>query len=260
MSQAVIAHCEKCACVMPLTDDPFALGADQATTCAACRATSECDVDTAVDGPILQDPLGAPLSPVAAIPAAGPTAQSPALLEYATPNALAHDRGLIGFDGVALVMAKNLVAPDRCVKCNAPAQGYQLLRRVHWHHPALYLLLFKLPLYLLVALMVRKTAKVSVGLCPVHRSARRRDMVIASMLCLVGPVILFGSAIFGAQAGGREGESVMTLGMMGGLVMFMLGLLVSIKKVPVVAARRIDDHYVYLAGAGRPFLDSLPRM
>src|SRR6266446_5069294 len=42
------------------------------------------------------------------------------------------DRGL-------LVIRKGAVLPDRCVKCNAPAEGYRLKRNLAWHQPAIYL-------------------------------------------------------------------------------------------------------------------------
>src|SRR5438045_334031 len=38
-------------------------------------------------------------------------------------------------DGKTLVMMKEAFLPDRCVKCNGPANGYRLRRRLSWHEP-----------------------------------------------------------------------------------------------------------------------------
>src|ERR1035438_9056155 len=38
-----------------------------------------------------------------------------------------------------LVTRSETPFPDRCVKCNAPANGFRLKRVLYWHHPAYYL-------------------------------------------------------------------------------------------------------------------------
>ena len=45
-----------------------------------------------------------------------------------------------------------------------------------------------------------------------------------------------------------------------GLWPALFGLIFGLAVVPVVTARRIDDHYVYMRKAGRGFLESLPRI
>jgi len=44
-------------------------------------------------------------------------------------------------DNKTLVMTKDALLPDQCVKCNAPAHGFKLKRKLTWHHPALYLII-----------------------------------------------------------------------------------------------------------------------
>ena len=62
-----------------------------------------------------------------------------------------------------LVMTKEALLPNRCIKCNAPAEE-QLKHRLTWHHPGLYLLaLASILIYVVVAMVVRKTATVNVG-------------------------------------------------------------------------------------------------
>ena len=55
-----------------------------------------------------------------------------------------------------LVTRTETVFPDRCIKCNAPANGFRLKRTLYWQHPAYYfLLLCNLLVLLIVILIVR---------------------------------------------------------------------------------------------------------
>lgn len=61
----------------------------------------------------------------------------------------------------------------------APANGQRLKRSLSWHHPALFLVVLAgLLVYVIVALIVRQTAKIEVGICDTHR--RRRLVAIAA--------------------------------------------------------------------------------
>jgi hypothetical protein len=192
-------------------------------------------------------------------PGVAPMGPRPIVLGYATPRSQGH--GLIGFDGRSLVMAKNLIGPDRCVKCNAPAQGYRLHRRLSWHPAGLFLLIVfpGLIIYAIVALCVRKTAQVSVGLCPVHRAARRRNIAIAWFLSLLGLGLMIAVPALLADVRGPDAYAYKVMGVLGGVAVLLIGLIFGAAGAPVVSPRRIDDRYVYLRGAGRAFLESLPR-
>src|SRR5438105_2254349 len=89
-------------------------------------------------------------------------------------------------DGRLLVMRKEARLPDRCVKCNAAVDRWRLKRNLHWHPPAVYLLLFLallsclfILIYVVVALIVRQMAKVHIGVCPKHAAQRRVLLVQA---------------------------------------------------------------------------------
>src|SRR5690349_14738678 len=127
-----------------------------------------------------------------------------------------HNLDAIWRNNAVLVMTKQALLPNRCVKCNAPAEE-QLKRKLTWHHPALYLLVFiSILVYAIVAMVVRKTATINIGLCEEHLSSRRRNILItwglgfgcvasfvgASVLedmrlVLLGIGLLFGCAIYG---------------------------------------------------------------
>src|SRR5947209_12297282 len=60
-------------------------------------------------------------------------------------------------DGKTLVVHKGASLPDRCIKCNEPAEGLSLNRKLVWHQPWLYLLIIpSIWIYAVVALIVRQ--------------------------------------------------------------------------------------------------------
>ena len=63
--------------------------------------------------------------------------------------------------------------PNRCVKCNEAAEEPTKTRTLYWHHPGFYVvLLINIIAYVIVALIARKKAKLSPGLCARHKQKR----------------------------------------------------------------------------------------
>ncbi len=150
-------------------------------------------------------------------------------------------------DGRILVMRRDSVLPDRCIKCNEPALGYKLRRVLYWHRPAWYwLLLVSVLIYAIVAMIVRKRATVEVGLCPVHR--QRRYLAVA-----LGVLALFGG-LGGCIAYAQESDAVIYLG----IILAVAGVAIAGFGHQVVRAAEIDDNYVRLKGAGADYLSPLP--
>lgn len=139
-------------------------------------------------------------------------------------------------DGDALVVHRNALLPDRCVKCNAPAGGDRLRRKFAWHHPAIYLLILAgLLVYAIVALIVQKKAVLDLGICVEHRKQRRMLLLVAWGLLAAG-IILIPVAV-------RMGSGFVALisgaSFLGALV---TGYLVS----NWITVSKIDDSYVWL--------------
>ncbi|MEI7729383.1 MAG: DUF4339 domain-containing protein [Verrucomicrobiota bacterium] len=152
--------------------------------------------------------------------------------------------------GKYLVMKKGGTLPDRCIKCNAPAEGYQLRRKLSWHNPLLYVLIFVCnPLiYILVAAVVSKRAVVGVGLCPAHRERRRKQITINLGLCAAGFFMIGAGIAFNSVA----------VGVLGGVV--LLGCLIfAVIITNVVAAGKIDDQYARMRGVCPAYLESLDK-
>ena len=156
--------------------------------------------------------------------------------------------GGIWRDKSTLVMTKDASLPDRCVKCNAPANGVRLKRRLAWHSPVLYLLIFLAVLiYVILAGMLSKRATVYLGLCNEHFQRRRKQKAIGWLLLaigVVGPILAIA-------------YDYPMLGLLGFAVfLFAVVWLVVVSRVVVV--RKIDDQLVWLNGLKSDYLAQFP--
>ncbi|HUR53112.1 MAG TPA: hypothetical protein VMZ71_03200 [Gemmataceae bacterium] len=248
MNRTHTLHCNACGGAVSLTDDYLAQYGGQSTQCPNCGAAFPIPLPAAVDAP------GPPPPPPVALGYAGQP-----VLQYASPSAYAVVA--VWRDAGGLVMAKGAVGPDRCVKCNAPAEGYLLTRKLSWHPPLLFfLILFPgLLIYAIVALCVQKKGQVTVGVCPVHRRARARNALIAWGSALLGAGLFTAALVVNANTRWPDDSTFAVVGIVAGLLLLAFGAFYGVVAVPIVTARKIDDRYVYLNRAGRAFLDTLPR-
>ena len=146
-----------------------------------------------------------------------------------------------------LIMTRQALLPDRCIKCNEPAQR-KLKRNLSWHHPALYLVIFGGALfYVLLALILRKTATIEVGLCENHSALRTRDIMITWALGLLS----IGSFIMAAQL-----EDVTFAGT--GVLLILSTAIYGIVRVRVVTPTKIDENLIWLKGFDRNYLADFP--
>ena len=75
---------------------------------------------------------------------------------------------------------------DTCIRCGQPANGKPVTKSYYWHHPALYIALLSPIIYLILALALRKSMKVTVPLCAQHAQRRSIGVTLAWVLPLVG--------------------------------------------------------------------------
>jgi hypothetical protein len=153
-------------------------------------------------------------------------------------------------EGRAVVLLPNTELPARCVKCNQPAHAPTQARKVYWYSPWLFLLLLlNVVIFAIVALIVRKTARVAPGLCADHKR-RRRNALAVGWVGFVASVVLITASI-GSSLGGW--------GAVLGFFLLLGTLIYGIVKGRIVYPSKIDSSYVRLKGCGEPFLESLPR-
>lgn len=158
-----------------------------------------------------------------------------------------HGLETIWRDNSVLVMTKEALLPNRCVKCNEPT-GERLKRKLTWHHPAIYLtVLISILVYAVVALVLRKTATVNVGLCEEHLSTRRRNLAITWVLGLAGALCFPLAAML------DDATPVLI-----GLLLLLATAIYGIVTLRVVVPTRIDDHFVWLKGVNPIYLQEFP--
>ena len=151
-------------------------------------------------------------------------------------------------DKSTLVMSKDALLPERCVKCNAFTNG-RLKRKFAWHHPAIYILLLAAWLvYLIVAMVVRKRATIEVGLCEEHRAKRRTYILITLAL------VLLGLAGFVLAIAANDGTPALL-----GFLLLLTALVFGIIATRVTYPSKIDDRFVWLKGVNSDYLNQLPQ-
>jgi hypothetical protein len=178
---------------------------------------------------------------------------------YAPPKSLELEETRLGEhvnaawrDRKYLKVRKGAVLPDRCLKCNEPAEGYQFKRSLSWASPYYaVLILCGVLIYILVYLVVRRHGKVTVGVCPLHRRNRKRAILAGWLIALVG----IGSII----AAGMVPDQIAPIAAISGIVLLLAGLIGGVffgSRILVPA--RIDKHYIWLSKVSPEFLATFP--
>ncbi len=156
--------------------------------------------------------------------------------------------------GKLLVMHKQAVLPDRCVKSNRPAYGQRLKRKLYWYHPLLYLtILVHLVLFLVLVLILQKKATIYVGLSEQWFRKRRWRIAVSWSLVLAG-VAMVVAGVFSVIDNVRPGAVGIPLG----ILVILGGAFYGALATRLVAAKRITDDYVWLKGVHPDFLAALP--
>lgn len=171
---------------------------------------------------------------------------------YAPPKAALEDRtgteAEMWREGKVLVMRKGGDFPDRCIKCNAASVTPKRRYRLSWHSPWWYaLILLAILLYAIVAMIVRKTATVHVGLCERHQ----KRVMWGRIVGWGGLAIELGLVLVSTSTGDASYALV-------ALALALPWLIAAMVINRLVLPERIDDRYVRLKGCGPDFLRSLP--
>lgn len=148
-----------------------------------------------------------------------------------------------------LVMDKRASLPRYCLRCGRPAST-TVKWHFSWHQPIIYLtLLANVIVYLVVALLVRKRARVELPLCDDHVQQRRVWLTLGSIAFLLGIALtiwtFYGDDLTGA---GCWLSLALVVGGLGTL---------AVASTPV-SPRKIDDRFVWLKKVSPEYLERLP--
>lgn len=160
---------------------------------------------------------------------------------YSPPKAAleAHAQGEYWRDGKNVMCRPNTALPPRCVKCNEPALQPMKARKLYWHHSAWYLLVFvNIVIYVIVAMIVRRRAQVTYGICAKHRKRRWMFIAIGWGGAALGVLLILASPV-------------------SGVILILAAMLTGLFGARLAYPTRITKEEVRLAGCGEAFLDSL---
>jgi hypothetical protein len=147
-------------------------------------------------------------------------------------------------DGKRVVMDRNAVLPDRCFKCNEPANGYRLAESVTYI-PTSQQLMFGVWSYL-----DAKRAPVAIGLCERHRRSRGRRVLLISLAAIAFSIL----EVTQLQPRDVILPIIAAAAFIGGCV----GLVYAAVPRKIVRAADLTETHIWLKGAGEDFLASLP--
>lgn len=137
-----------------------------------------------------------------------------------------------------------------CIKCGAPV-AKRVAKSFSWHSPFLYLtILAGLLIYVIIALIVQKSMKLSCPLCAAHQR-KRQSLTLAAWGAFLG---VFGAFALGGALDLDMGiRAVLAIGFL--VTCLVLALLVSNM---VIKPKRITERLGAFTGAGEAYLATLP--
>jgi hypothetical protein len=169
-------------------------------------------------------------------------------------------------DGKALMVRKGATLPDRCLKCNAPAEGFEFKRTLYWIDSwwVLSVLVVGPVLFAIIYLIVRKQGKVSAGLCPRHRRRRGRFIAICSLVALAGTAAFIGGIVVSDYrtpvAFGIAARDLTPFLIAGGLLMLFIAAIVGSLGARVLVPKKIDKDFIWLSHVSPEYLATFPTL
>jgi hypothetical protein len=152
--------------------------------------------------------------------------------------------------GVQLIVHKFSALPAFCVKCNddlLSAGGEYVEQKYRWHHGAVYAALISPLIYVILAAVLSKRATLEVPLCNKHLESRKTTgqfLIGGGVLSAVAIVLLISAGSVTA------GVSLFFIALIG------IWMIYEYSYRPLQASK-IEDHYVYLKGVDKTFLNRI---
>ena len=153
--------------------------------------------------------------------------------------------------GKILVARKGAQLPPRCVKTNEPATAW-ITKKFSWHHPILILLICAgLLFYVIFAIVLTKSGKLTIGLTD-ERLQRRRILIGLTWVTALGSLTGLFAGVASIEADGFFAVLMLTF-----MVLALFSVVFGVFS-RVLTPVKITDDYIYLRGAHPDFLKQLP--
>jgi hypothetical protein len=150
-----------------------------------------------------------------------------------------------------LKVRKDAVLPDRCLKCNEPAEGYQFKRSLTWASPYwAVLILCGVLVYIVVYVVICRRGKVTVGVCPHHRRKRQRAILAGWLTAMAGIVSMI--------AAGIVPDQITPIAVIAGIILLSVGLVGGLFGSRILVPARIDKHFIWLSNISPAYLAAFP--
>lgn len=154
--------------------------------------------------------------------------------------------------GKEIVVHKNALMPERCVKCNDHISGYDAggfaRQKYRWHNPLVYIALISPLIYLILAAVLSQTATLDIPLCHKHLESRKsagKTLLVSGVLSAIA-FFFFISMDYGGFA---------ALIFLASLIGLPFANQYYYKPLQVT---KIENDYVYLKGVNDEYISQLP--
>jgi hypothetical protein len=159
---------------------------------------------------------------------------------------LADTAGKIWRKRSAVIVTRDTIWPKRCIKCNAPTDK-SINRLLVYVNPWIYLsILISILITIILALVFQKKFKMDIPVCTKHIAYRKRVILINWLLFAVAAIGIWLSA-----------AEIFELGFVISIVALLAMLIFGLSN-RLAFINKYKEPYVYVRGAKREFLDSLP--
>jgi len=155
--------------------------------------------------------------------------------------------------GKLLVMGREAILPERCVKTNLPAEGRTLRRDLSYYPPwVAVLILLNILIFAAVAVIIQKRATIHIGLCEERIAKRWRTIVISWMIVIC-------SVCLGVTSLLMIDYSELAIPMLlVSIFTCVVGGLYGVLASRIVTASKIDKTHIWLRGVCPEYLAELP--
>ena len=163
-------------------------------------------------------------------------------------------------DGKNLVMHKQAALPNVCVKSGVETNETGIPRKLTWHPPWIAVtILLGLLVYVVLALILTKRAKIRIPLCKQKRSERRTRLALWWFAGLAGLAGVTGSLYLIATSS-DDMAGLRAVGLLLSFLSVFTGLLAGQSTSRILRPTKITDTHVWLRGVHESILDRLPPM
>jgi len=175
--------------------------------------------------------------------------------------------------GDFLVMHKNALLPDRCIKSNEPVNGCHIKKRFKKTNPIVfplyiawqialingYLPFIGWPLFIgliVLGFYLTKRAQIQLGISEQIRTKKIKSVKI-SLVCFLATVLATGLGILYIV---KDSSHILLISgfFTLGFLAFTTGLLLNADNGKLMSLKKWKGDYLWLYGAGSEYLDTLP--